>query len=237
MRGPESWALGVCVSCQYYNRLSSYDCSAFSQTIRWSQIMRAWGKATLIGAPDADILLEVIEELRKKTTARPTTFSSKHFNFQRKVKAHRRKLANEEADIQADKAIQGKDVSKENHNRTNRAVFTWQESRRKGGKVSYADRKSTSNTGMWKAIRQGSASRIGKNKPCIHQPWQLTMIIPANTSLQTWYVIRDTWYMNHCTWYIIHDTVSFYMIHHTWYTIYVSWYMIHRILNVVLYVV
>jgi len=32
------------------------------------------GKATLVGAPDADILLEAIEELRKGTTARAATF-------------------------------------------------------------------------------------------------------------------------------------------------------------------
>ena len=32
------------------------------------------GKATLVGAPDADILLEAIEELRKRTTAGAATF-------------------------------------------------------------------------------------------------------------------------------------------------------------------
>ena len=44
-----------------------------------------------------------------------------------KVKAHRGEPANEEADIQGDKAISGKDVSTEWHNRTNRAVFIYQE--------------------------------------------------------------------------------------------------------------
>jgi len=39
-------------------------------------------KATLLGAPDADILLEAIEELRKRTTAEAATFLVK-------VKAHR----------------------------------------------------------------------------------------------------------------------------------------------------
>jgi len=80
------------------------------------------GKATLVGAPDADILLEAIEELRKRTTAGAATFLVK-------VKAHRGEPANEEADIQANKAISGKDVPM---GRTNRAVFTWQEPRRKG---------------------------------------------------------------------------------------------------------
>ena len=55
-------------------------------------------KATLVGAPDANILLEAIEELRKGTTAGAASFLVK-------VKAHRGEPANEEADIQADKAI------------------------------------------------------------------------------------------------------------------------------------
>jgi len=76
--------------------------------------------------------LEEIEELRKRTTAGAETFLVK-------VKAHRGEPANEEADIQADKDILGKDVPTEWHDRTNRAVFTWQEPRRKGGTVSYED--------------------------------------------------------------------------------------------------
>ena len=98
------------------------------------------GKATLVGAPDADILLDAIEELRKRTTAGAATFLVK-------VKAHQGEPANEEADIQADKAISGKDVPTEWHDRTNRAVFTWQEPRQKGGTVCYEDRKSTWNEG------------------------------------------------------------------------------------------
>ena len=93
-------------------------------------------KATLVGAPNADILLEAIEVLRKRTTAGAATFLVK-------VKAHRGEPANEEADIQADKAISGKDVPTEWHDRTNRAVFKWQEPRRKGGTESYEDRKLT----------------------------------------------------------------------------------------------
>jgi len=50
--------------------------------------------------PDADILLEAIEELRKRTTARAATFLVT-------VKAHRGEPVNEEADIQADKAFSG----------------------------------------------------------------------------------------------------------------------------------
>ena len=73
------------------------------------------GKATLVGVPDANILPEAIEELRKRTTAGAATFLVK-------VKGHRGEPANEEADIQADKAISGKDVPTEWHDRTNQAV-------------------------------------------------------------------------------------------------------------------
>jgi len=69
------------------------------------------------------------------------------------VKAHRGEPANEEANIQTDKAISGKDVPTEWHDR----VSTWQEPHLKGCMVSYEDRKSTSNSGVRKAIRRGSA--------------------------------------------------------------------------------
>jgi len=108
------------------------------------------GKVTLVGAPDAEILLEAIEELRKRTTAGAATFLVQ-------VRAHRGEPANEEADIQADKTISGKDVPTEWHDRTNRAVFTWHEPRRKGGTVRYEDRKSMWNSGVRKAIIRGSA--------------------------------------------------------------------------------
>ena len=55
------------------------------------------GKETLVGAPDAYILLEAIEELPKRTTAGAATFLVK-------VKVHRGESANEEADIQAKKS-------------------------------------------------------------------------------------------------------------------------------------
>jgi len=50
------------------------------------------GKATLVAAPDADILLKAIEELRKRTTAGAAMFLVK-------VTAHRGEPANEEANI------------------------------------------------------------------------------------------------------------------------------------------
>ena len=104
------------------------------------------GKATLV-----DILREAIKELRKRISAGAATFTVK-------VKSHRGEpTLNEEADIQADEAISSKDVTTEWCDRTNRAVFTWQEPRQKGGTVSYEDRKSTWNSGVRKAIRRGSA--------------------------------------------------------------------------------
>ena len=89
------------------------------------------------------------------------------------MKAHRGEPANEEADIQADKAISGKDVPMEWHNRTNRAVFTWQEPRRKGDTVSDENRKSTWNNGVHKAIRRGSAEEeVRKHQDCVMGAWK-----------------------------------------------------------------
>ena len=75
------------------------------------------GKATLVGAPEADILAAAIEILRKRIAAGTATFLVK-------VKAHRGEPANEGADILADKAISDPKVGKEWCQRTNRAVFT-----------------------------------------------------------------------------------------------------------------
>jgi len=61
--------------------------------------VRRWigegGKGMLVGEPDADILWEAIEELRKRATAGLSTFLVK-------VKAHREESAHDEVDIQAD---------------------------------------------------------------------------------------------------------------------------------------
>ena len=132
--------------------------------------VRRWvgegGKATLVGAPGADILREAIEELRKRTTAGAVTILVK-------VKAHREGLANEEADIQADKATSGKDVPAEWHDRTNQAAFTWQEPRRKRGTVSYEDQKSTWNSGVRKLIRRGSAEEeVRKHQDRVTGAWK-----------------------------------------------------------------
>jgi len=152
------------------SRLNRPDLAAFVLTLRGTPVptpmlhlcdnqallkaVKRWvgegGKARLVVAPDADISLEAIDELRKRTTAGAATFLVK-------VKAHRAEPANEEADIQADKAISGKEFFTEWHDRTNRAVFTWQEPRRKVGMVSHEDQKSSKNSRVRKSIRRGSA--------------------------------------------------------------------------------
>jgi len=68
------------------------------------------GKATLVGAPDADILAAAIEILRKRILAGTATFL---------VKAHRGEPANERADNLADEAISDPKVGKEWCQRTN----------------------------------------------------------------------------------------------------------------------
>jgi len=66
------------------------------------------GKATLVGAPDADILVAAIESIAAGTAT-----------FLVKVKAHRGETVNEGADILADKAISDPKVGKEWCQRTN----------------------------------------------------------------------------------------------------------------------
>ena len=75
------------------------------------------GKATLVGAPDADILATAIEILRKRIAAGTATFLVK-------VKAHQGDPANEGANILVDKAILDLKLGKERCQRTNRAFFT-----------------------------------------------------------------------------------------------------------------
>jgi len=94
------------------------------------------GKATLVGAPDADILAAAIEILRKRIAAGTATFLVK-------VKVHRGEPANEAADILANTAISDPKVGKKWCQPTNRAVFTWKKLCREAGTVTYQDRHST----------------------------------------------------------------------------------------------
>jgi len=124
--------------------------------------------------PDANISLEAIEELRKRTTAGEAIFLVK-------VNAHRGDLfpANEEADIQADKVVSGINVPTGWIDWTNGAsmpetgVFTWQEPRRKEGTVSYGDRKSTCNSRVRKAMRQRSEQEeVRKHRDRVTGAWK-----------------------------------------------------------------
>ena len=117
-----------------------------------------------------------------------------------KVKAHRGEPANEEADIQADKAISGKDVPTEWRDRTNRTVFTWQEPRWKGGTVSYEDRKSTWNSGVWKAIRRGSAEEeVRKHQDRVTGAWKTDQQTKMTSRCKLWSEYGNSstaWYMD-----------------------------------------
>jgi len=108
------------------------------------------GKATLVGALNADILAAAIEILRKRIAAGTATFLVK-------AKTHQGEPANEGADILSDKAISDPKVGKEWCQRTNRAVFTWRKPCCGAGKVTYQDRHSTFNNSVRDAIRRGAA--------------------------------------------------------------------------------
>ena len=76
------------------------------------------GKATLVEAPDADILAAAIEILRKRSAAGTAAFLVK-------VKAHRGEPVNERASILADEAFSDPKVGNEWCQLTNQAVFMW----------------------------------------------------------------------------------------------------------------
>jgi len=110
------------------------------------------------------VLLEAIKELRNRITAGAATFLVK-------VKAHRGEPANEEADIQADKAVSGKDVPTEFHDRTN--LFSHGKSFAGKEVRCYEDRKSTWNSGVQKAIRRGSAEEeVRKHRDRLTGAWK-----------------------------------------------------------------
>jgi len=124
------------------------------------------GKATLVGAPDADILAAAIEILRKRTAAGTATFLVK-------VKVHRGEPANEGADILADKAISDPKVGKGWCQRANQAVFTWRKPCREAGKVTYQDCHSTFNHSVRDAIRRGATeNEVRKHEKKLTGVWR-----------------------------------------------------------------
>ena len=128
--------------------------SLLKEVNRW---IGGGGKATLMGAPDADILAAAIEILRKRIAAETASFLVK-------VKAHQGEPANEGANILADKAISHPKVGREWCQQMNQAVFTWRKPCCKVGKVTYEDRHSTFNKNVRDAIRRGAAeNKVQKN--------------------------------------------------------------------------
>jgi len=108
------------------------------------------GKATLVEAPDADILAAATEILRKRIAAGTATFLVK-------VKAHRGEPVNEGAKVLADKAFSDPKVGKEWCQRTSQAVSMWEKSCCEAGKLTYQDCHSTFNNSVRDAIRRGAA--------------------------------------------------------------------------------
>jgi len=124
------------------------------------------GKATLVGAPDADILAAAIEMLRKRIAAGKA-------NFLVKVKVHRGEPANDEADILTNETISDPKVGKEWCQRTNRAVFTWKKTCREAGKVTYQDCHSTFNNSVRDTIRRGAAeNKVPKYEERLTGAWR-----------------------------------------------------------------
>ena len=124
------------------------------------------GKATLAGAPDADILAAAIEILRKKIAAGTATFMVK-------VKAHQGGPANKGADIQADKAISDPKIGKQWCQRTNRAVFTWKNLCCEAGKVTYQDHHSAFDNSVSDAIRRRAAeNEVPKHNERLTGAWR-----------------------------------------------------------------
>jgi len=82
-----------------------YLCGNQSLLMAVHRVIGEGGKATLVGAPDADILAAAIEILRKRIAAGTATFLVK-------VKAYGGEPANEGANILADKAISDPKVGK-----------------------------------------------------------------------------------------------------------------------------
>jgi len=127
------------------------------------------GKATLVGAPDVDILAAAIEILRERIAAGTVTFLVK-------VKTHRGEPANEGADILANKTISDPKVGKEWCQLTNRADFTCGKPCRKAGTVTYQDLHSTFNNSMRDTIivvqRRAAENEVQKHEERLTGAWR-----------------------------------------------------------------
>ena len=140
-----------------------YNQSLLKAVNRW---IGKGGKATLVGAPDADILAAAIEILRKRIAAGTATNLVK-------VKAHGGEHKNEGANILVDKAISDPKVGKQWCQRTNQAFFTWKKPCREVGKLTYQDRHSTFNNTVRGAIRRGAAeNEVQRYKERLTGAWR-----------------------------------------------------------------
>jgi len=123
------------------------------------------GKATLMRAPDADILAAAIKILRKRIAAGTATFLI--------VKVHRGEPANEGVDILVDKAMSDPKVGKEWCQRTNRAFFAYQKLCHEAGKLTYEDCHSTFDNSVRDAIRRKAAeNEVPKHEERLTGAWR-----------------------------------------------------------------
>jgi len=124
------------------------------------------GKATFVGALDADILAAAIEILRKRIAGGAATLLVK-------VKAHRGEPAKEGADNLVDKAISDPQVEEKWCQRTSRVVFTCRKPCSGVGKVTYQDRHSTFHTSVMDATQTGAAeNEVQKHEEKLTGAWR-----------------------------------------------------------------
>jgi len=126
-------------------------------------------KMTLVGAPDADILRKAIEELCEGTTA-GATISGQNESASRRTWKWRSRRPSRQGYVKQ-KCSHG--ISRQDKLSS---LLTWlhfQEPRKKGSTVSYADRKSTRNSRMRKSNRQKSAEEeVRKHRDRVTGAWK-----------------------------------------------------------------
>ena len=105
-------------------------------------------KQTMVNAPDADILREIIELLKARVATGAATFLVK-------VKAHRGEPLNELADTLAEEAREAAKEHREWSARTDRMVYQWEEEK--------GTRRSVWTAGVRKAVRKGAGQFVVKS--------------------------------------------------------------------------
>ena len=121
---------------------------------------------TLVGAPDADIWQEAIEEFRKRNNSRSGNVSDQNDSASRRICKWRNQHSSRQGYFKqwCSHGMPG---------RTNQAVFTWQEHCRKAGTLNYEDRKSRWKSGVQKEIRRElTGEEVHKNRDCVTGTWK-----------------------------------------------------------------